>query len=153
MPFDAPGDFRSFRRVLPCVLAAVWTPALLLCIGCGGGDDLAPVDGMVRLNGEPLTRGIVTFTPEAGRSASGTINSDGTFRLGTYDERDGALVGTHGVSITATEASSGRPNFDSDRVTPPKDLSVPPRYASAETSGLTFEVKAGESNHAEFDLQ
>jgi hypothetical protein len=123
-----------------------------LAAGCGSSENLASVEGIVRLNGEPLSRGIVTFLPEAGRSASGAINSDGTFQLGTYDKADGALVGKHLVTITATEAPTGPPNFDVDRPNAPAPQAlVPARYAVA-GNGLTFDVKSDEANHAEFDL-
>jgi hypothetical protein len=123
-----------------------------LAAGCGGSEELAPVEGVVRLDGQPLGKGIVTFVPAAGRSASGTLGSDGTFQLGTYGKTDGALVGKHMVTITATEAPQGPPNFDVDRpnAAAPKTL-VPARYAVA-GNGLTFEVKSGETNRADFDL-
>jgi hypothetical protein len=124
-----------------------------ICAGCGGSEELARVDGVVRLDGKPLGKGIVTFVPAAGRSASGSLGNDGTFRLGTYGKTDGALVGTHHVTITATETPTGPPNFDVDRpAVRSKDLLVPARYASTSGSGLTFDVKAGERNQAEFDL-
>jgi hypothetical protein len=114
---------------------------------------LAPVDGIVRLDGKSLSKGIVTFCPMAGRSASGTINDDGTFRLETNGKGDGALVGMNRVTITATEASSDPPNFDIDRPGAAiKDRLVPARYASTEGSGLTFDVKSSGNNHAEFEL-
>jgi hypothetical protein len=130
--------------------------AVLLCslsAGCESRQDLAQVDGIVRVDGAPLVQGIVTFFPTAGRSASGEIGSDGTFRLGTYGKSDGALVGLHRVTITATETSTGQPNYDVDRpATAPKGGLVPARYASPEASHLTFEVKPGVSNHAELEL-
>lgn len=123
-----------------------------LAAGCGSRENLAPVEGIVRLNGAPLSRGIVTFLPQAGRSASGAIGNDGTFELGTYDKADGALVGQHQVTITATQGPTGPPNFDVDRPSAPAPQAVvPARYAVA-GNGLTFDVKSGETNRAEFEL-
>lgn len=113
---------------------------------------MAPVDGVVRVDGKPLSRGIVTFTPKAGRSASGVIESDGSFRLSTNAAGDGALIGIHGVSVIASAAAPGRPNFDADRPAITKDSTIPSWYASPDTSGLTFEVKAGGANRAELEL-
>jgi hypothetical protein len=128
----------------------------LLCwfVGCGGGGpETASVEGVVRLDGKPLTSGMVTFFPKAGRSASGLIQADGTFVIGTYKNSDGALAGPYKVTVTPGGQVTAMPDFDSDRpnrsaVTSP----IPVKYSNPEGSGLTFEVKAGEDNHAEFDL-
>ncbi len=55
-----------------------------------------------------MTEGYVLFTPvvsssddplNSGKTATGTINPDGTYTLTTYHEGDGAKVGTHKVRI------------------------------------------------------
>jgi hypothetical protein len=123
--------------------------------GCGSPDpETAEVTGIVRLDGQPLTSGIVTFTPEAGRSATGFIQSDGTYTLKTYTDGDGALPGKHIVTITpGNTGAPARPNFDSDRPTMATDSPIPVKYGIPGSSGLEFEVKADEANHAEFDLK
>jgi hypothetical protein len=119
--------------------------------GCGQDANVSRVHGIVRLDGKPLTAGTVRFVPEAGRAATGQIESDGTFTLGTYGKSDGALIGTHKVAIIAYEATSDeRPPYEI-RGPASKPL-VPERYMSVGTSGLTFEVKPGD-NRAEFDLR
>lgn len=126
--------------------------ALAAIIGCGSGDRpaLGQVEGVVRLNGQPLTAGKVRFLPASGRGAIGTIQSDGAFTLGTYGEDDGALIGLHQVAIIAYQPGKvGRPD-PSVRGSTLKPL-VPERYLATGTSGLTFEVKAGD-NHPEFNL-
>ncbi|MCA9236397.1 MAG: hypothetical protein KDA44_13065 [Planctomycetales bacterium] len=153
----APSDRQTVSAVLlpTCKALAV---ALILggLIGCSGPDaDLAPVEGIVRLDGKPVASGMVTFTPAAGRSASGWIQSDGTFELGTYGDDDGALVGMHQIAVTnASKTASARPDFDNDRPQrkPPGSV-IPPMYSSAEASGLTFDVKPGVDNHVELDLK
>jgi hypothetical protein len=124
----------------------------LFCIatcGCNRGPDTAVVKGVVRLDGKPLTYGTVRFTPKAGRSATGFIESDGSFTLGTFTKTDGAIVGLSRVAV-ATFKHSGPPNYDSDR--PVRTSEVPMFYTSPDSSGLTFDVKPGIENHAEFDL-
>ena len=112
---------------------------------------MASVEGIVRLDGKPLTSGTVRFIPAAGRAATGTIQSDGTFTLGTFGQSDGALIGTHQVAVIAYEAADdGRPAYEV-RTTTSKPL-VPQRYMAVGTSGLTFEVKPGE-NQADFNLK
>ena len=118
--------------------------------GCAADTKIASVDGIVRLDGKPLTSGTVRFVPAAGRAATGTIQSDGTFSLGTYGESDGALIGTHQVAVVSYEAADdGRPAYEV-RTQTSKSL-VPERYAAVGTSGLTFEVKPGQ-NEANLDL-
>jgi hypothetical protein len=126
------------------------TFALVAAVGCSGTDEtMGRVEGVVRLNGQPLQSGKVIFQPQAGRNALGVINADGTFTLTTGDS-DGALIGEHKVGIVAFEgASPGRPDPTGPRQ--PLKMLVPERYLAPGTSGLTYEVKAGD-NHPEFDL-
>jgi hypothetical protein len=124
---------------------------LAASIGCGSDVPLGRVAGIVRVDGVPLSKGTVRFVPSAGRAASGQIQPDGTFTLGTYGKPDGALVGTHEVAIIAFDASpvqrtaGGRPE---GVVSKPL---VPQRYMSPGTSGLTYDVKPG-NNEVELDL-
>jgi hypothetical protein len=119
--------------------------------GCGADANVASVNGVVRVDGKPLTTGTVRFVPPAGRAAAGKIQSDGTFTLGTFGDSDGALLGRHQVAVIAFEVGpvqrteGGRPP-----PAPTKPL-VPQRYMAPGTSGLTFEVKPGR-NYAELDL-
>jgi hypothetical protein len=143
---------RSSLRIAPLGLALSLTCAALAGIGgCGNSNSkLAPVQGIVRLDGKPLASGKVLFQPAAGRGATGAIRSDGTFTLGTYSESDGAIIGQHQVAVVAMQSgSAGRPDPTAQR-TSLKPL-VPEKYLAVGTSGLTFEVKAG-ANNAEIDL-
>jgi hypothetical protein len=126
---------------------------LLLCVaGCGKDAATGSVSGVVRLDGKPLTLGSVRFIPSAGRSASGEIQSDGTFTLGTYGKRDGAVIGMHRVTVIAITPVPDAPKESRMLKENPKAKPlVPSRYNSPGSSGLTFEVKPGD-NHAEFDL-
>ena len=129
---------------------------LLLCLAVArlweGGPETAPVTGTVTLDGQPLTSGVVTFFPKVAAAPPGFIQSDGTYRLGTFSSADGALIGKHKVSVTAGGGTPGvRPDFDSDRPSAAKSA-IPARYSNADGSGLEFEVKAGEDNVADFDL-
>jgi hypothetical protein len=71
------------------------------------------------------------------------ITSDGSYQLTTYKPDDGALVGNHKVSVAIPLGSETGPAT----VSP-----IPQRYASAESSGLAFEVKAGEENRIDLKL-
>lgn len=69
------------------------------CLGCDSGPTMAPVRGVVNLLGKPLPGGRIIFEPisksEGSKSAIGDIADDGTFELFTFEEGDGAIVGTY----------------------------------------------------------
>jgi hypothetical protein len=75
--------------------------------GCNRSSfELAPVHGKVTIDNKPLFQGKVMFAPVAkgngvnsGKPAWGNIQPDGTFRLTTYKNDDGAIVGEHWVTI------------------------------------------------------
>ena len=84
---------------------------LMLMTGCSGGDfEVAPVEGIVKCNGTLLTSGVVYFSPIgkpgeqiAGKSGGGVVGPDGRFRVSTYSDNDGAVVGRHRVVWQAEE--------------------------------------------------
>lgn len=123
-------------------LAYALAGAVVVVIGCGRpGSTVAPVNGRVLLDGQPLTQGRVVTAPSAGRGASGVIQPDGSFELRTSDGLIGALIGTHKVAVVAYEgtgASGPEANYGK--------LLVPQRYVTPETSGLEIEVKADGDN-------
>ncbi len=62
------------------------------------------MSGKVTHNGQPVNGGVVQFTPgpsggkgPAGKPGSGSVGADGTFKLSTYGDGDGAVVGKHKV--------------------------------------------------------
>jgi hypothetical protein len=111
--------------------------ATALAVGCGGKP--ASVSGVVTLDGKPLERGIVGFTPVAGgMRAAGVIESDGGYSLST--NRDAGLeTGEYLVTVVARE-----PGARTDQGPPiPGPYITPQRYAVEATSGLRFEVASG----------
>lgn len=131
--------------------------------GCGDGlPQRAPVAGSVTFNGQPVSEGTVTFFPTAGRAALGKIQADGTFRLTTYDEGDGALLGEHRVTIEAVKVTGGASpqSFEEElrfgqtgqaTVASVVERLVPQEYAQRATSPLTASVQRGE-NRIDFHL-
>ena len=119
--------------------------ATLLCVGCGGSDQLPtyPVRGSVIFNGEPLQQGSVTFIPETGPYASGRISSDGTFSLTTYNEGDGAIEGMHRILVSAVKVDPKHP-----QAIP----LIPFKYGSVQTSGLTATVEKEGDNKVTLEL-
>ncbi|MCS7305241.1 MAG: hypothetical protein NZ602_09075 [Thermoguttaceae bacterium] len=113
--------------------------------GCGG-PTLCQVQGkIVYSDGAPandLEGYTITFdsvdqaatSEKPGVSASGVVQADGSFRVGTYQPGDGAVPGRHRVAITP-------PVSLADGATPPPR--IPLKYASFQTSGLEVELKPG----------
>lgn len=125
-----------------------WSMGLLMSIvGCGGGLPLAPVTGVVTLDGQPLENATVTFLPIAGEGSTsiGETGPDGKFVLSYTREKHGALIGKHRVRINTskiTTHSSGIESHIGER--------IPDRYNVA--TELEYEVKSG-SNASEFKLR
>jgi hypothetical protein len=144
-------DQRPAARKRGVTLGGCIVVALLTAVGCAKSDsNIAHVDGIVRLNGEPLQWGRVIFQPMgAGQNALGEIGPDGTFTLATGAVK-GARIGEHQVAVIAAEKGAGRPDPTAGRK--PLKYIVPERYIATGTSGLTYEVKPGD-NHAEIDLE
>ncbi len=105
-----------------------------LAVGCGEGYELptAKVRGTVILDGEPAKNGYVTIVPAKGRMARGTIQSDGTFVMGTYTKKDGVQLGNHPVTVAPVPVDEGVKKKDR---TP-----IPKKYGVVSTSGLRLEV-------------
>ncbi|MBI3463288.1 MAG: carboxypeptidase regulatory-like domain-containing protein [Planctomycetes bacterium] len=119
----------------------------LIC-GCGpGGPEIASVEGTVTMDGKPLANAAVVFIPENGRPAGATTDSQGHYVLNFTSGRKGAIPGKNSIRITtlrdAGEDENGNP-------IPAQRETVPMKYNAA--SELTFEVKEGEKNVANFDL-
>jgi hypothetical protein len=134
------------------LLAACLCLPLWLDAGCARKTGLptAPVVGKVTYRGKPVPTGTVMFTPEDGPAATGNIAPDGSYRLTTYRDGDGAVIGRHKVTITALQDMG---NLLPEQRSPTPPPLVPVKYLSAETSGLTAEVKPDVTNTINFDLK
>jgi hypothetical protein len=83
---------------------------LVAVAGCGGGKSrTVPVEGVVTLDGQPLSGAMVHFLPQGtrGPAATGATGSDGSFKLTTYNTGDGAVPGDYKIIITYKEPDSG----------------------------------------------
>lgn len=144
------------RNLLPVPYFQICTflgVVLLCCMlaGCkhSGQLETAPVSGLVRFNGKPLATGTVTFVPPHGRAATGPIRSDGTFELSTYSSGDGAIIGKNKVAIWVIRSDA---NTSAGPEQEGNIMVIPPHYATAEGSGLEFEVKSGQANNFTLEL-
>jgi len=120
---------------------------LVALAGCGpGGIEPVPVEGVVTLDGSPLADAHVLFRPTEGRPSAGKTDAQGRYRLRYTAERDGALPGTHAVSITMLADDAG----DDDGGSQPRRESIPARYNSQ--SELSAEVGRSRTT-LDFDLE
>jgi hypothetical protein len=143
--------------------------------GCGGGPNVYPVSGSVRLKGKPLAGATVTFAPVGeGRAAVATTEPDGTFRLNTNlpggSGGSGALPGDYKVTVSkfvppdgmteaeyekkaaadAAKRESGA--YNPDVSLPAKVETVPPGYSDGAKTKLKAAVTSGGPNEFSFDI-
>lgn len=117
--------------------------SIIPLVGCEASVATHPVTGTVVLaDGTPASGGIIKFRTksEEGETvkAHGQIQPDGSFRLTTYQDGDGALEGDYEVILFSPATGDGQgavavPHF-------------PTKYRKYETSGLKFHVGPGEND-------
>jgi hypothetical protein len=127
------------RSTIRGLLAAAVTT--MLVAGCG---QPGAVTGLVTLDGEPLTTGVIAFTPAgSGPSAYGAIGPDGRYELRTGGAA-GLAVGEYVVTVAANAAAPDRPASGawpgSERALP---LVTPGKYADRDKTPLRAKVAAG----------
>jgi hypothetical protein len=142
---------------------------LLVVAGCTGSDSislgkLVPVKGKVTCNGQPAPAGcVITFQhTERNFPASAETAADGSYTL-LFNGKPEVPLGTYKVSIRppAGEAEFANPS-DPEAYkkmmekapmargnAPAKTATIPKKYASPETSGVTFTVV---ENQTEYDV-
>ncbi|MSR57929.1 MAG: carboxypeptidase regulatory-like domain-containing protein [Planctomycetaceae bacterium] len=159
---------RAWGLAKTALIAATLLPAF---VGCGDSSapTLVPAGGIITYQSRPLAGAKVTFVPkEKGSVAMATSDAAGKFKLKTGTE-SGAAVGTCLVSVTMMETSeesglskSMSPN-DMQKMqmegklepllTAREKSLIPKRYAVADTSGISFEVKKNDENQFTIDLK
>jgi hypothetical protein len=128
--------------------------ASLCSAGCGGSKTtMAPVRGTVSYRGVPLHSGVIVFTPDEtrgthGQQAHAEIQADGNYSLTTEDAA-GALPGWHRITVVSIETPPG--GAAQGFADAPSLL--PLKYRDPDLSGLSREVKAGQTNVINLDLQ
>ena len=138
-PLRSKPSFSSFPSVAICLL-------LVFCVGCSqqGGVVLAPVSGVVKLDGVPVEGAGLEFIADAGGVSYGRTDASGNYYMSFGSSRTGALVGRNVVRITAGDkVTVGNKKYESTEVFPKK-------YNT--DSELVVEVARG-SNRFDFDCQ
>jgi hypothetical protein len=134
-------SIRSATSIAYCGLLA-------LMAGCGGTSyidpaviPVAPVSGSVKFGTEVPVGATVTLVPvtrtEEGISSSGAVKADGTFKISTYGQEDGAPLGEYVVLVqwfkplAGENGNSGGPNV------------IPKDYSDPKKSRIKTTVKEG----------
>jgi hypothetical protein len=129
-------------------LGIVWGVFILASTGCGGMYD-ATVTGVVKLDGNIVPHGTVSFAPQsAGPTAFGQIQSDGAYQLRTGRE-EGLPPGQYIATVAANEPPAAARSADGGPSPLGKPI-TPEWYRDPATSGLAFTVESGDNV---FDLE
>jgi len=116
------------------------TLALAGAIAAGGcGSPVGRVSGKVKLDGQPLKSGIVTFLGQDGYRASCAIAPDTTYTF------DNVPVGPINIAVCPRIPPGLRRYEEPD----PEGVEIPVTYGNPEKSGLRYTVKQGSQN---FDI-
>jgi hypothetical protein len=117
---------------LPVDAAFALCLALVSVVGCSDGRPArVNVSGRVTIDGKPLPLGNLKFVPVGARPSSGSINGEGQFTLGCYEDDDGVVTGLHQIQVSSYEVVGEKVNRH-----------APIKYANYTMSGITFEVTA-----------
>lgn len=115
---------------------------LVIVAGCRCSLD-ATIEGVVTLDGVPLTTGTVTFHPQGGGApAYGVISSNGEYSISTGANK-GLVAGKYVVTVVATTPPTSSLEFG--------NLLVPERYGSLQQTPLRVTVIPGK-NRINLDL-
>ena len=151
------GACRRPREATRATAATVFLAAL---VGCGERG-YRPVTGIVTVGGAPVENGVVTFYPQNGRPARGTIGAGGRYSINTSDSIPGVQPGDYAVAIAAfeTETSGADPKSLEEELagvpfaaeTSVRHL-IDPKYGSPATSELSVTVTPDGNNKHDFKL-
>jgi hypothetical protein len=118
--------------------------ALAFFVGCRGGSMESQVSGTVTLDGNKIGPGTIVFSPVNGhgKPATGSIESDGTYKLVT--SRDvGLASGSYRVAVSVRKMPENVKRGDRP---PPGKLLIPEKYEDDTKSGLQYDVAPGRNN-------
>jgi len=132
------------RSVVPVLALAVGAAVVAVPGGCRRSEPpgAATATGSVTFQGQPVTGGLVIFSPDPDRGGSGKpvrgeLGPDGRFRL-AREGSDAIPPGWYRVAIVALP--SGAAGF-------------PPRLARPDLSGIVREVRADRENVFDFAVE
>ncbi len=127
----------------------------LICCGCAESLPVASVSGTITYEGQPLVGASITTQPRAmgnnknpGSGSWGKTNSEGKYQLEVVEPAiEGAVIGTHNVTISRASSDEEDPWSDDPNVT--RDRKWPERFTNG---SLSLEIPEGGRNDADFHL-
>jgi hypothetical protein len=124
------------------ICAAISGAAIIaVFVGCRGSSLESEVSGTVTLDGNKIGPGTIVFAPTApgSKPATGSIESDGSFRLKTSREA-GLATGAYRVAVSIRKMPE---NVKRGERPPLGKLLIPEKYEDETKSGLQYEVSPG----------
>jgi len=124
-------------------------------LGCNSGPErppTVPAEGVVTLDGQPVSEAAVIFIADVGSyNASGITDKNGTFKLKAFEEKAGAVPGSYKVEITKTiiEQTTTKAGESGANV----KYGVPVKYASMATSDFAIKLSDKGDKEIKFDLK
>ena len=118
-----------------CTIWLACGSLVLALSGCARKTGVYPVEGSVLFKGKPAAGARVLLHPDAQDAEiqpHGVVESDGTFKLGTYSTADGAPAGHYAVTVHWTE-NTGRGDQEGRS-------RLPARYMTPQTSGISVNI-------------
>ena len=121
--------------------------SILLLAGCGS-QDWGYLNGTIKLNGQPVGPGTITFEPvDAQRAgAIASFGEDGTYSVMSAGRKEGAPAGEYSVAIVGGES------FGEEVAGPRPASKISQRYSTPATSNLTVTIERG-TKTVDFDLE
>lgn len=129
-----------------CMLPLLIVTGMSVALIGGCGSQLPTVQGVVTLDGQPLSDARVVFESPDRPMAVATTDDNGRYDVMTGTQR-GMAAGNYQVAVSAYETRDGGSE------SPVPILSTPKRYNSAQTSGLSVEISPGRHTDVNFQLE
>lgn len=119
------------------ILFGLSVVCLFSLVGCGR-TGLAPVEGVVTLDGEPLPDAEVVFKPDQGRPSVARTDESGRYKLMYTREAAGAAPGHHKVTIsTFIEADDSSAD---EKIQQGRKETLPAKYNKQTTLEATLDA-------------
>lgn len=142
------------------LLVAANTAVLLGCGPTSTRPPTHPTSGHVLRDDKPVENAIITFRPVDGQHpANGVTDASGRYKLTTFSKGDGAMAGQYRVVIVKYPQRQQSPDATAvEEYVPvmgptpqPRNL-LPEKYASADHSELTADIRPKEKNNFDFTI-
>jgi hypothetical protein len=130
--------------------------ALAILAGCGPKSDRLRIHGTVALDGQPLDKGSIRFTPATPTSGEQSLSAGAMIRDGEFDipQEQGLPPGTYRVSISSPDTSGKKVPYSPGQGAPTIMVApdrIPVSYNM--NSEHTIDLEASGKHDFEFDIR